>query len=430
MPGEISRYFSPSSPNVLILQTAFFSTLASFRPDLVGVTGYTAEVPQMWEVCRQVKAFDPAITTVAGGYHVTLCPHDFDREDVDIIVVGEGELTVRELVTALEEERDLSLVEGISYRKGGRLVATPRRPLVKDLSVLPLPARHLSDQYRKHYHFHFWENPYLVEMSRGCPFRCTFCAVWMFHRRQCRYKSPERVLDDLKAAPSRVICFVDDNFLQRPRQTEKLHQLVKESGLKARYWIQARSDSIVRHPQLIRKWAEVGLDAALVGFEKIDEKELAAVHKKSSISTNERAIEVLHEYGVDIWGTFIVDPQWTAVDFDALIEYVQRWKINFPIFTILTPIPGTLFFQEKMESLTSMNYGAFDFLHTVLPTKLPLEEFYANMARLYAQTSMGLNELRQRVRSGRIPISALGRVREVLRDVTNPEAYLRSVPNA
>ncbi|MDP2952271.1 MAG: hypothetical protein Q8O76_03005, partial [Chloroflexota bacterium] len=125
-----------------------------------------------------------------------------------------------------------------------------------------------------------------------------------------------------------------------------------------------------------------------------------------------------------------VDPQWTAVDFDALIEYVQRWKINFPIFTILTPIPGTLFFQEKMESLISLNYGAFDFLHTVLPTKLPLEEFYANMARLYAQTSMGLNELRQRVRSGRIPISALGRVREVLRDVTNPEAYLRSVPNA
>ncbi len=141
---------------------------------------------------------------------------------------------------------------------------------------------------------------------------------------------------------------------------------------------------------------------------------------------NEKAMEIMLENGVDMWGGFIIDPQWTKPDFDALIEYVRSKKISFPQFTILTPLPGTAFFREKFKELTTLNYEVYDFFHSVLPTKLPLEEFYSNMARLYASTTLGIGELRKRVRSGEIPVSVLGRLRELLKEVTNPEAYLRS----
>jgi len=398
--------------------------LHSFQPQLVGVTGLTVHVPGMLRVCQQVKEELPTAVTVVGGYHATLCPQDFDREFVDIIVHGEGEVTFPELVIALEAGDNLAGVEGISYRRDGHLVSNRWRRPAKSMDELPRAAHHLSDAYRRSYHFHFWENPYLVETARGCPFRCTFCAVWKFHQGMCRMRSPELVLQELEAIPSDMVCFVDDNFWQDLRRAERLAALIKAAGLKKRYWIQARADSIVRRPSIVEKWAEVGLSGALIGFEKFRDDELANINKRSSVSVNEKAAAILNAHGVDIWGAFIVDPQWTGPDFDALIEYVRRTRIRVPFFTVLTPLPGTAFFQEKLHELRTRNYELFDLLHTVLPTRLPLEEFYAHMARLYGSTTMGWAELKRRVKAGIIPPSALGRVRELLKQVTDPQAYL------
>jgi radical SAM superfamily enzyme YgiQ (UPF0313 family) len=191
--------------------------------------------------------------------------------------------------------------------------------------------------------------------------------------------------------------------------------------------MQARSDSIVRRPDIIEKWAEIGLSIVLIGFEKFRQDELTDLRKRSSIRTNEEAARILRANGVDIWGAFIVDPSWRRPDFDALIDYVRRLKISFPQFTILTPLPGTAFFREKLNELTTRNYELFDFLHSVLPTKLPIREFYENMARLYTNTTMTLSELKERIKSGRIQIPALRRIKDMLSEVTNPDSYLRGV---
>lgn len=403
------------------------SALLSFKPNLVGVTGYTTDVPRMKEVCHQAKSLLSKVTTVAGGYHASLCPQDFDIPEVDIIVVGEGELTFGELVATLEAGRDLAEVKGLIYRRDGQQIFTPPRPPATTLNSLPLPHRQLTDSFRQGYYFHFWENPYLVETARGCPYRCTFCAVWIFHRGKCRTRTPELVVDDLKQIPSQVVCFVDDNFFQNVRRSEKLYHLIKAEGLQKQFWCQARSDTVVRHPELLEKWAEIGLSSVLIGFEKINEADLQAVNKKSSVKTNEQAVEILNRLGIDIWGMFIVDQSWTKEEFDSLIDYVRHRKIAYPTYTILTPIPGTQLYQERASELTTSNYEVYDFLHTVLPTRLPEREFYQHMARLYASTSLGLKELKQRIRDGKIPTSALGRVREILRDVTNPDAYLRGL---
>lgn len=401
-------------------------TLESFAPDLVGVTGYTTNVPRMLSICREVKELDRTIFTVVGGHHASLCSEDFDCEDVDVIVVGEGEATFPELIEAVAEGSDYHSVAGIIYRQDGRQVRTPTRdPTVLDDS--PLPARHLVDDYREEYHFQFWTSPYPVETARGCPYRCKFCSVWAFHRGKCRVKSPGRVLEELEGRLGDVVAFVDDNFLQSLSRAERIYELIKATRIKTRFWMQARSDSIVRRPDLIEKWAKIGLSTVLVGFEKFREEELTDLNKRSTVHTNEEAARIMNQNGVDIWGAFIVDPQWTKPDFDALIDYVRRLKISFPQFTVLTPLPGTEFFREKINELTTRNYELFDFLHSVLPTRLPTREFYENMAQLYASTTMSLSELKGRVRAGRIQVSALKRVKNLLVDLTNPQAYLSGV---
>jgi len=234
--------------------------IRALAPSLVGVTGHTPSVPQMLSVCKHAKELDAEITSAVGGYHATLCPEDFNVEYVDVIVVGEGENTLPELVTALEEDRDLGGVAGLIYRKQGQQISTQPRQLLPDLDESPFPARHLTDPYRKEYFFQFWTSPTPVETARGCPHNCKFCSAWVFHRSRCRFKLPERVLEELRRVRSNIAYFVDDNFLQNLRRAEKVCQLIKEAALRLRYWMQARSDSIVRRPDLVERF---GSDWAL-----------------------------------------------------------------------------------------------------------------------------------------------------------------------
>jgi radical SAM superfamily enzyme YgiQ (UPF0313 family) len=403
------------------------SLLPRFGPQVVGVTGYTPNVPQMLDVCKQTKELDSAIVTVVGGYHATLCPEDFDTPDVDVIVVGEGERTLPELVGAIEDGGDLGEVAGLVFRKNDEQIATRSRELLRNLDESPAPARHLTEEYRDHYFFQFWSSPAPLETARGCPHRCKFCSVWVFHRSRCRFKSPERVVRELERVGGQIAYFVDDNFLQNLRRAERICDLAKEAGLKLRYWMQARSDSIVRRPELIERWARIGLSTVLVGFEKFREEELTDLRKRSSVKTNEEAARILRANGIDIWGAFIVDPTWSRSDFDDLIQYVRRLKISFPQFSVLTPLPGTDFFREKLGELTTRNYELFDFLHSVLPTKLPTIQFYGEMARLYSSTTMSFSDLKQRIRSGHIQVSGLRRIKNLLSEVSNPEAYLKGL---
>ncbi|MBI3953681.1 MAG: cobalamin B12-binding domain-containing protein [Chloroflexi bacterium] len=407
--------------------TPLEDVLDGFRPDLVGTTGYTTDVPNMMRICMAAKAWDPRVTTVVGGYHASLVPQDFDLPYVDFIVDGEGELTFKELVECLAARGDPSQVLGILFRQDGQQVATPHRPPVKSLDTLPRPARHLVDHYRKHYHFHFWDNVYVMETARGCPFRCNFCSVWVFHEGRYRVHRPERVVEELEQMETDTVCFLDDIFMETPSYAERIAELLQQRGIKKRYWAQLRSDNIVKRPDLMKKWAAVGMHSCLVGFEKFRQAELDNVEKWNTVANNEQAMGILHDLNIDMWGAFIVDPQYDDDDFNELISYVKAKGMAFPQFTILTPLPGTGLFKEKLHEITHFNPELFDFLHSVLPTKLPVERFYANMARLYRETQMGFLEVRRRIRDGRIPRSSLERIRGLMKSVTDQENYLKGL---
>ncbi|MHB1132277.1 MAG: B12-binding domain-containing radical SAM protein [Chloroflexota bacterium] len=398
--------------------------LASFQPQIVGVTAYTIDVPSAKAIIQEVKATEPGIFTVVGGHHASLQPGDFDGPDTDFVVVGEGEVTFTELVRALETGVDYRQVQGLIFRERGRQVFVgPRTPLA-NLDQSPLPDREVTDRYRDSYWLRFWQGVYTMESARGCPYRCNFCSVWKFYGGRCRLKSAEAVVQQIAALPGDFAGFVDDNFLQNLPRAAAIHERLKAVGVKKRYWMQARSDSILKRPDIVEKWASIGLTTVLVGLEAFRDSDLAKVNKHNSIRANEEAVRVLHANNVDIWGAFLIDPQWLRADFDALIQYVRGLKITFPQFTVLTPLPGTDLFRERVQDLVTRNFARFDFMHTVLPTRMPLEEFYENMARLYASTTLGLADIRQKVRLGNIPIQQLQSLRGVMRELTNPLSYL------
>jgi radical SAM superfamily enzyme YgiQ (UPF0313 family) len=139
----------------------------------------------------------------------------------------------------------------------------------------------------------------------------------------------------------------------------------------------------VRHPDLVEKWRNVGMELLLVGLEACDDRALKEMRKKTTAEMNRRAIEICRANDIELAAYLIVDPTFDHEDFRHLSEYVERNHLTHPIFTVLSPFPGTDLYDTVKGTLTTQSFELIDFFHTVLPTRLPLEEFYEEFLKLY-----------------------------------------------
>ncbi|MBE3134745.1 MAG: cobalamin B12-binding domain-containing protein [Acidobacteria bacterium] len=409
---------------------ALEETFNAFQPDVVAVTCLTTEVYNAQDVLKQVKGLRPGVFTVVGGLHASLLPTDFQHAYVDAIVIGEGEATFRELIETLGRTwpdlpgETLGGVSGLAWRnEGGTWTFNRHRALLESIDALPLPARHLAARYASQYFFLFDQPHACIATSRGCPFRCNFCSVWKFYHKRCRYMSAERVVDELETVEPHAVSFVDDNFLAHVPRAWKILELIKNRGIEKAYGMQARTDTISKHPDLLAAWREVGLETVLIGFEAATQEQLDAVAKGATIEQNERAMDILTRLGVHMWGAFIVDPQFTREDFRQLKTYREEKGVIYPQFTVLTPLPGTDLYEQRKHELVTTDYRLFDALHAVLPTRLPREEFYKEFAALYRPDNPGL--VYDWISSGRITMERARKAREILMELGNYENFLR-----
>jgi radical SAM superfamily enzyme YgiQ (UPF0313 family) len=401
--------------------------LEQFRPDLVAVTALTPEVYAAQDVLKTVRRLLPDAFTLVGGHHASLLPDDFYLPCVDAVAIGEGEVSFRPLLNALEAGSDLSYVPGL-IRRGQDGAFTPSRvaPGQLDMDAIALPRRDLVEQYQQEYFFLFDKPDSSVATGRGCPYRCNFCSVWKFYNGQTRQMSPRRVLDEIHHVTTRHITFVDDNFLMNHKRENEIADLIKAEGIDMTYSMECRTDSIVRHPELVEKWVDVGLYAVLLGLEGATEKALADVNKQNSLDINNQAIDILKRNGVIIWGAFIIDPRWDADDFKRLRDYVTAKGITHTQFTVLTPLPGTDLHRDRKSELLTDDYRCFDTMHSVLPTKLDREEFYRQFAELYRQTDLG--PYYDLVRDGKLSIEDCKRGKRMLDAMSVAERYFEGDP--
>jgi magnesium-protoporphyrin IX monomethyl ester (oxidative) cyclase len=199
--------------------------IADFKPDAVGVSNmFSNGLPMSLHTCHLVKEVDPDIVVVLGGTHPSTLPADcLNQGEMDYIVLGEGDYTMGLLLRSISQGRDLSRIPGIAYRdEHGNPVVNPFIEPIQCLDILPFPDRELFSIYRystigQPHGNDLKYTPYTTFItSRGCPFRCSFCATFNVHGRQFRARSAENVLDEIeylvKKMGVREIHFEDDNL--------------------------------------------------------------------------------------------------------------------------------------------------------------------------------------------------------------------------
>ncbi|MBC7339011.1 MAG: cobalamin B12-binding domain-containing protein [Firmicutes bacterium] len=406
--------------------------LAGFRPEMCGIScGFTMDVYRARSLARRVKEARPGCFVFVGGHHASLCPEDLVVPEVDAVVVGEGEITARELVDTVARGGCLRGVPGLVLNTPDGPVWTEVRPPAS-LDDLPVAARHLTASYRGRYYLGLQAPMASVETARGCPYRCTFCSVWKFYGGTVRAKSPARVAAELEQVKEEYVLITDDNFLLSVPRAEAIARELRQNRIRHRYTIQARSDTLVKHPDLLRLWKEVGLYRVFVGIEKVDDEELQALDKRNTVENNVRALDLLRRLGIAVTPSFIVDPDYTRRQFERLRAFLRRYRISAPSIAVLTPLPGTELYRKWRDRLTTTNYELFDLFHSVVPTRLKLEEFYREFTSLYrtAVRSSGylipnLLILLRNVVTGRVSPGHVWRIARGVRCSLNPRFYLR-----
>jgi len=190
------------------------------------------------------------------------------------------------------------------------------------------------------------------------------------------------IVRELEQIGSHTVFFVDDNALVDPSLMEELRIQIKKSGINKQYWAQIRADSVVRYRSLLAGWKSIGLENVFIGFESITQKGLDELGKRLEVKYITEAIKTLDELGISIIGSFIVNPDFDKEDFSSLRRFVRRMRMPVPLFTVLTPLPGTVLYEEKLNEITSHNFELYDLMHSVLPTRLELINFYKEYGRL------------------------------------------------
>jgi hopanoid C-3 methylase len=299
-----------------------------------------------------------------------------------------------------------------------------------------MPARHLIPHYADKYYINFRKPLALMETARGCPFKCNFCSVWKFHDSTFREKSPERVVAELRAIEAPNVFITDDIFWMDVRRSEELARQIKAAGIKKYFTVQTRTDIICKFPHLIEMWKDCGSLAIFLGLESVTDEGLKSVNKSNTMANNRRALDILKEMGVGYTPNFIVDPAWDHDDFTRLRDWISETGAYNSGFSVLTPLPGTDLWETAKHQVTTHDWEMYDIIHAVLPTRLPLADFYEEYSRLWRHVLEVRYQHRGKVRTyfglgaalatRKVTLDAVRKGMNMAKVFSAPETFLRA----
>ncbi len=363
--------------------------LRELQPDVVGITGMTCEANTMLQLAATIKDACRAYVVV-GGIHASNDPAFFNHPTVDYIVVGIGKKVFAELVRALEEGRDASELPGVLPTRPGKPMERPLlRNSTDDLVMTHPPAYDLVSHYRPHYTLKKMNvSMGFVASAYGCPHRCSFCSVQGQTGGCYLTKSIETVIRDIKLLPDiPMIRLVDANTFGNVTRATALGRALRTAGLDHKqYLADIRSDTVVRHPEMLEEWKTAGLRAVIIGFEEINDASLSAMNKANKASINNEAIAILNAMGITIVGDFIISPEYDEEDFDRLEAYLGTRRIDLPMITVMTPLPGTPLYQQERHRIVNHDLDFYTLTNAVTPTGLDEKRFYERYATLLANS--------------------------------------------
>jgi hopanoid C-3 methylase HpnR len=357
----------------------YFRIIDQWRPDAVGFScNYLANVPEIVDLCKATKLRLPKSFLFVGGHSGSFTAHDFLEHGegaIDCILKGEGEAAIVPLLEVAEQDRAcVGSVPGAVTAHG----EGPQPGFVESLDNLR-PARDLLRK-RRRYFMGSLDPCASIEFSRGCPWDCTFCSAWTFYGRSYRLVSPEVAVDDLARIREPCVSILDDVAFIQSKHGMAIAEAIASKGIKKRYHLETRGDVLLRNKEVFKLWAKLGLEYLFLGLEAIDEEGLTKFRKRISLGRNFEALEFARSLGVTVAINLIADPDWDEERF----RVIREWCLEIPEIvniSVTTPYPGTEIWHTESRKLTSRDYRLFDIQHSVLPTYLPLEKFYAELVK-------------------------------------------------
>ncbi|MEM3832432.1 MAG: radical SAM protein [Thermoprotei archaeon] len=344
------------SPNQIV------RIIRGLKPDIIGLTAVTATIKTALRYVSEIKKAISNVFTVIGGPHSTFLPIETlsASKDLDAVVIGEGEETIVEIAESYEKNSPewLSNVRGVAYRikdhDSSKIKITPPRPFIKNLDLIPFPARHLTpfNEYKL-----FNKDTPIGSMitSRGCVFACNYCSSSHLMGRMFRARSPKNVVDEIEELAYKynvdTIEFIDDIFTLNKKRALKIAEEIRSRKLDIKFVASSRVDTIDR--ELLIELKKAGLSTMYYGVESGSERVLELMNKRITLSQAEKAINETKSIGVSTLASFIlgypgetIDEMWATIKFSIKLDpdYVQ--------FSILTPYPGTpIYYELKQKGL-------------------------------------------------------------------------------
>lgn len=359
-----------------------------FRPNLVGVTAITAMEPDAREVCRTAKRLDPSTVTVLGNVHPTFCWKEILEAEpaVDLVVRGEGEETIAEVVRALASGGDVGAVAGIAWREEGHPRATRARPFTADLDRLT-PAFDLVDWQ----HYRYRPRPdgalAIVSSSRGCGQACSFCSQQKFWQRSWRARSPAAFVAELEMLRDRhgvrVAMLSDETPTVSRSRWEAILDLLVERKVGVELLLETRVDDILRDEDLLPRYRAAGVSHIYVGVESTDQATLDLYRKDLKVEDSRRAIELINAHGMVSETSFVLGgPAETQASIRQTVELAKWYGPDMAFFLALTPWPYADIAPALEERIATRDFRRYNLVDPVVkPDAMTLEEMRAALHR-------------------------------------------------
>lgn len=331
-------------------------------PKYVGISANTINIYSAADLAKRIKDVNPKIKIIVGGPHITAVPKETLKRfpEIDIAVIGEGEITLIDLLNVLENKKNLKKVKGIAYRNGKKIVITKKREFIKNLDILPPPAFDMLPDLKKYYKPPAWslhaKTSALLITSRGCPSQCTFCDRAVFGN-ICRAHSAEYVLKLIRYLyynyGARHLRLNEDNLLIFRKRLEKICNAIIEEDLKLTWSCFARVDFV--DIELLKLMKQAGCWQISYGIESGEQKILDVEKKHVTLEQIERAVKLTREAGIRVVGfNMIGHPLETIKSMKKTIDFNKRIKVDDFKTEFLIPFPGTEIYY------TAEKYGTLD----------------------------------------------------------------------
>ncbi|NTU57564.1 MAG: B12-binding domain-containing radical SAM protein [Chlorobiaceae bacterium] len=346
-----------------------FRSLLKKQPiDLVAISSMTGGFNNAVGLARIAKEHGKYV--VMGGFHPTSLPEEVLKLDcVDLIAIGEGEATFRELVQN-GPSRD---IKGLAWRENGEVVYTGMRELIMDVDSIRYPLRALRPE-----RFGEKGDDYTIDTiytSRGCPWSCSFCANDKMHK-QWRGRSAENVVDEIAKLhdpkKKKLLKIWDANFLTNIKRAEAICDLMIDRGLtNFRIMTETRAKDVVRAERILGKLNSVGLKKVGLGIESPNPQTLELMNKKNSLDDVSKAIGLLTNNHIGAEGYFIIGHHSeTEQDTMTYPEFAKSLGLRQALFMAMTPYPGTKIFEEYRSegNITSSDWDLYNNFTPVIKT--------------------------------------------------------------